>query len=193
MRFVLVSFVMAFILSGCGDDRLPAVEDPTIKTESTPKPALELIDISKVPHLASKGRFQDGGTADGGTNQVAKDLVANGKDAIPFLIDKLDDETEMDHTIVNFWNRLSVGDMAYIILTDFFTDRSGVSSTIPGFAWDDFLERGNDKSLTGEEVLRRYIQKHGRKSIKTRWQELWDKNKDKIVWDERCYCFGRRK
>ena len=193
MRFVLVAFVSAFILSACGDDRLPVVADPTIKTESTPKPALELIDISKVPHLDSKGRFQDGQTADGETNQVAKDLVANGKDAIPFLIDKLDDETEMDHTIVNFWYQLSVGDMAHIILTDFFTDRSEVNSTIPGFAWDDFLERGNDKGLMGEEVLRRYIQKHGRKNIKSRWQELWDKNKDKIFWDEPCYCFARIK
>ena len=134
MRFVLVAFVIAFVLSACGDDRLPVVADPTVRTESTPKPAMELIDISNVPHLASKGRFQDGDTANGKTNQVAIDLIANGKDAIPFLIGKLDDETEMDRTIINFWYQLSVADMAHVILTDFFTDRSEVNSTIPGFA-----------------------------------------------------------
>jgi hypothetical protein len=46
----------------------------------------------------------------------------------------------------------------------------------------------------GEEVLRRYIRKHGRKKIKQRWQQMWEQNQEKIVWDEKCYCFklGKR-
>lgn len=188
----MVTFVIA--LCGCGDDRLPTISDPTVKTESTPKPALELIDISKVPKLSPKGRFQEGQSATvfGEPNQVADDLIANGKDAIPFLISKLEDETEMDHQIINYWYKLYVGDMAHIILTDFFNDQTELKSTVPGFFWDDFLERGSNKEITGEEVLRRYIQKHGRKAIRQKWQRMWDENKDKIYWDERCYCFKLR-
>lgn len=179
-------------LYGCRDQPRVIVEEPILKTESSSKPPLELIDISTVPPLASKGRFQDGETARGETNQIAKNLLANGKDSIPFLIGKLEDETEMDHRIINFWYRLYVGDMAHIILTDFFTDESGARTTIPGFARDDFLERGGDKALMGEEVLRRYIRKHGRRDIKRRWQEMWAKNKEKIYFDEECVCFKLR-
>jgi len=175
-------------LSSCSGEKLPAISDPTVKAEGIAKPPLELVDISKLPVL-SKGRFQDGDTALGEPNQVAKDLVANGKAAIPFLIAKLEDETEMDSRVINFWYQLYVGDMAHIILTDLFTDKSGLHSTIPGFEWDEFLERGGDRSLIGEEVLRRYIRKHGRKSIKQRWQKMWEQNKENIYWDEKCFCF----
>ena len=177
-------------LSSCSDEKLPAISDPTVKVEVIAKPPLEFVDVSKLPVL-SKGRFQDGDTALGEQNQVAKDLVANGKAAIPFLIAKLEDETEMDSRVINFWYQLHVGDMAHIILTDLFTDKGGSHSTIPGFEWDEFLERGGDRSLMGEEVLRRYIRKHGRRSIKQRWQKMWEQNKDKIFWDPKCYCFKR--
>jgi hypothetical protein len=70
-----------------------------------------------------------------------------------------------------------------------FTKSDGINSTIPGFSWDEFLERGNDKDSTGEQILRIYIEKHGRKSIKKQWQKLWDKNKENIVWDENERCF----
>lgn len=187
------AFAALLLLASCDSGPMPQVPDPTTKAETTPKPNLEFVDISKTPELSSKGRFQKGDTALGETNQVAKDLVANGKDSIPFLISKLDDETEIDRHIIPFWYQLSVGDLALVILDDFFTDESGINSTVPGFEWDEFLERGGDKDLTGEEVLRRYIQKHRREKIKERWQEMWTQNKDKIFWDERCYCFKVRK
>jgi hypothetical protein len=131
-------------LSSCSDDKLPAIPDPTVKVDAAAKAPLELVDISKLPVLASKGRFQDGATALGEPNQVAKDLVANGPNSIPFLIGKVEDETEMDRHVMTFWYQLYVGDMAHIILTDLFTDKSG-HSTIPGFGWDEFLDRGDDE------------------------------------------------
>jgi hypothetical protein len=124
-----------------------------VKEEPTPAPPLELIDIAKSPSLAAKGRFQDGDTADGSKNQIADDIVANGKASIPFLIAKLEDETPMDRTVVNYWYQLHFGDMALIILFDLFTDRSATKSTILGFTWDEFLERGDDRNAMGEEVL----------------------------------------
>jgi hypothetical protein len=189
MKLRLMILGLIFVAFGCGEDRMPVVADPTVKEEAAPKPALELIDISKVPPLDVKARFQEGKTGTGEPNQVAKDLVANGKGSIPFLIGKLDDETEIDHRIENYWGRLYVGDLALIILTDFFTERDLGKSAIPGFRWDEFLEKGNDKELTGEAVLRRYIEKHGRKEIRQRWQQVWDQNKEKIFWDAKCSCF----
>ena len=188
MKLQVVILTLMVVAYGCGDERIPVIADPTVKESIAPKPALELIDISKVPPL-DKSRFQEGHTATGEPNQVAKDLLANGKDSIPFLISKLEDETKMESPTVNFWYQMCVGDLALIILEDLFTDETEMNSTIPGFGWDDFLERGRDRALMGEEVLRRYIRKHGRKKIKERWQMMWQKNKDKIFWDGKCFCF----
>ena len=188
MKIGILILTALLVIAACGDDRVPVVAEPTITSEPTPKPVLELLDLTETPPL-TKGRFQDGETADGRPNHLAKAIVAQGKNAIPFLIGKLDDETELPRPVTNFWYRQFVGDVALIILIDLFQDRSEVNSTIPGFGWDEFLERGGDGTLMGEEVLRRYIRKHGRKTIKQRWQKMWDQNKDKIFWDERCYCF----
>lgn len=153
--FVLTLSVLAASAGCSGTDQLPLVPDPTAKVDSTPKTPLELLDLSRVPPLDPKGRFQDGRTGNGEPNPIAKDLVANGKDSIPFLIAKLDNEAEIDPHIINYWYRLFEGDLALIILMDFFTDETEVNSTVPGFSYDDFLERGSDRTLTGEEVLRR--------------------------------------
>ncbi len=186
---IFIVLVFSLLLSACSDAEITGVPAPAQAPQIAEKRPLELVDISKMPTLDSKGRIQNGRTALGETNHIAIDLVANGKDSIPFLINQLENETEMDHTIKNFWYQLFVGDMAHIILTDLFTDQTGIKSTIPGFGWDEFLERGNDRDIMGEEVLRRYIHKHGRSSIKQRWQKMWDQNKDKIFWDENCRCF----
>lgn len=138
-----------------------------------------------------KGRAQDESLE--GENfvvrPIADDLLAHGKDCIPFLISKLDDETELKRGTIDFWYDVYVGDVALVILNDFFTKDDGLTSTIKGFGWDEFLERGNDKNLIGIDVLRRYIEKHGRKNIRERWQKIWDENKENIYWDnmERCF------
>src|SRR5829696_9162318 len=125
-----IAVLLALVCDDGGD--VPAVADPTVTVTTTPKPALEHVDITKIPPL-DKTRFQEGRSANGEPNRVAKELVANGKDSIPFLIGKLDDETEMDRQKHSFWYQLYVGDTALIILTDLFMDESEVNSTIPGF------------------------------------------------------------
>lgn len=186
LTFLVLALVVFF--AACREPEIESVMASAETPNAIVKPPLELIDISKMPPLDSKRIQTSMEDALGNKNHVFADLLANGKDSIPFLINQLENETEMDRTIMSFY-RLYVGDMAHIILTDFFTDETETKSTIPGFGWDEFLERGSDKDIMGEEVLRRYIRKHGRKSIKQRWQKTWDQNKDKIFWDEKCRCF----
>jgi hypothetical protein len=70
----------------------------------------------------------------------------------------------------------------------FLTDSSGQKTTIPGVGFDTFLQRTNSK-LTGEQLLRQYIAKHGRRAIADRWREIWRKYKERVYWDERDRCF----
>ena len=201
-----VSFVTIIILllSGCSSSEVPKTE--ILKTEISkaeispsqtpvlPKKALSQIDLTEIKHIA-RGRAQGGTLQDENFNKlpIANELLAHGKDSIPFLIGKLDDETKMDDSVIDFWYRSYVGDIALVILIDFFTKEDEMTSTIQGFGWDDFLERGNDKDSMGEAILRNYIEKHGRKNIKARWQKVWDENKENIFWDEteRCFKIGK--
>lgn len=160
-------------------------------TSTVTKKDLKEIDLTKIKHIG-KGRAQDRTLEDENfqTLPIADDLLAHGKNCIPFLISKLDDETEMKRGTIDFWYDVYIGDVALVILMDFFTKDDEITSTIPGFGWDDFLERGNGKKSMGIDILRRYIEKHGRKKIKERWQKMWDENKEKIYWDENERCFN---
>src|SRR6185436_5895821 len=57
-----------------------------------PTKPLDQIDISKIGRIASKGRVQD---LDYNKLEVVADLIDNGKDCIPYLISKLEDETKL--------------------------------------------------------------------------------------------------
>jgi len=202
-------FIITLLFADCSASETPKTEISKIEvkeaeiqkaeilpslTPALPKKALNRIDLSAIKHIA-KGRAQDG-TLEGenfAKLSIADDLLAHGKDSIPFLISKLDDETKMNRGVVDFWYEAYVGDVALIILIDFFTRNDEFTSTIPGFSWDDFLERGNDRDSMGEQILRNYIEKHGRKRIKERWQKMWEQNKENIYWDETDRCFKIKK
>ncbi len=190
LTYLLIAFSL-FLLSGCNTVETIKADELPIPTPSVVKKDLKNIDLTTIKHIAPKGRAQDESLE--GENfvelPIADDLLAHGKDSIPFLISKLDDETEMKRRTIDFWYEVHVGDVALIILNDFFTKDDGLTSTIKGFGWDEFLERGNDKDSMGEQILRNYIDKHGRKHIKKRWQKMWDENKENIYWDETEKCF----
>jgi hypothetical protein len=188
--YFLVAFNIFLLSNGSAVESAKYDHLPT-PTPSVVKKDLNMIDLTTIKHIAPKGRAQDG-TLEGEKFtklSIADDLLAHGKDSIPFLISKLDDETEMKRGTIDFWYEVYVGDVALIILKDFFTKNDDLTSTITGFGWDDFLERGNDKASMGEQILRNYIEKYGRKNIKERWQKMWDENKEKIYWDENERCF----
>jgi hypothetical protein len=178
--------VLAVVLTSC----VPA---PSAKVQVEGKQAshasvtsLSDINLAAIGTIAPKGRVQD---RDYNDLPVVTALIAHGHDAIPFLISKLDDETKIDGHVVNHWYEVRVGDMALIVLTHFFTDSSWQRTTIPGVGWDEFLERGANSDLTGEQVLRIYISKYGRKKISERWTGIWREYRDRLFWDKEERCF----
>ena len=186
-RILLLIFGL-LVFTSCSSAQDPIVNSPSNSKPAVPKP-LELIDLSKMPPLDSKRMQTSMEDALGNKNEILDDLIANGTSSIPFLINHLDDETKIENRVIPFWYEQSVGDVALATLFDLFYDDRAMRSTVPGFGYDHFLERGSDKSITGEEVLRRYIRNHGRQDIKSRWQKMWESNKQKIYWDDDCRCF----
>lgn len=128
------------------------------------------INLATIGPIALKGRVQD---TEYNQLPVVEQLISHGRESIPYLISKLDDETTIATHVVDYWHEVRVGDVALIILTDFCTNHASQSTTIYGVGWDEFLQRGTDTDLTGEQVLRNYISRHGRSKIKERWQKIW--------------------
>lgn len=142
---------------------------------------LQEIDLSKIGHIAPKGRVQD---KDYNDLPIVDQLIANGRESIPYLISKIEDDTKINEHVMDYWSEMRVGDVAQIILKDFFTDYSWTKTTIPGVAWGTFLGCKGVDYFTREQCLRNYIKRFGRKGLKAKWQHVWDKNKEKIYWDE---------
>lgn len=188
MNKLFLTLVAILLLAGCGGGTRATVEKSAVERPGSTSLALRLTDINlaEVGALTPKGRVQD---REYNQLPVVEGLIAHGKESIPYLISKLDDETKIAGHVVDYWHDVRIGDVALIILIDLFTDSTLQKTTIPGVGWDEFLERGNDTNLTGEQVLRNYISRHGRTKIKERWQHLWEANKDEILWDEKERCF----
>ncbi len=165
LTYFLIAFSL-FLLLSCNTVETTKADVLPTPTPSVVKKDLKSIDLTTIKHIEPKGRAQDGALEDENFNTLplADDLLAHGRDSIPFLISKLDDETEMKRGTIDFWYDVYVGDVALVILNDFFTKDDELTSTIEGFGWDEFLERGNDKDSMGEQILRNYIEKHGRKN-----------------------------
>ena len=190
MKYVLSCFA-SLLLIGCGDADAVRVTNSRAPTSASPSVQVQLseINLAEIGHLTPKGRVQD---KDYNQLAVVEQLIAHGKDSIPFLISKLDDETKIEGHIMDYWNQIYVGDVALIILSDFFLDSTWERSTIAGMKWDEFLERGNNKNITGEQVLRDYVERYGRNRIKERWQNVWEKYQQRIFWDEQERAFKVR-
>src|SRR5688500_7495724 len=114
-------------------ERLPVKED----SSALGVPVSD-ISLASIGSIAPKGRVQDGEYND---LAVVKRLIQQGKEAIPYLISKLDDETRIEGHVMDYWSEVRVADVALIILTDFFTDSSWQNTTVPGVGWDELLER----------------------------------------------------
>lgn len=188
-----ITFVvsLSLLVSACGKSG-PAVSEivapskgPSPATTNNKKP-LSKIDVSQIGHIASKGRVQDKEYND---EAIIDQLIANGKESIPFLISKLEDETVINHHVLDYWpGPATVGDVAFVILMDFTTDSSWTKNTISGTDPDSLLGK-YDPNLPGVERLTRFVEKHGRKPVRQRWEKVWADHKDQIVWDEKERCF----
>jgi hypothetical protein len=192
MNKYFFSFVASVLLISCGNADAVRVSNSAVSPAyASPSPQIRLseINLAQIGRIAPKGRVQD---RDYNQLPVVEQLIAHGKEAIPFLIGKLDDETKIKGHVIDYWNQVYVGDVALIILSDFSVNRSRERSTIEGMKWDEFLGRGNDREITSEQLLRNYIEKHGRKRIKERWQDVWEKYQERIYWDEQERAFKVR-
>ncbi|HEV2800158.1 MAG TPA: hypothetical protein VGW12_06665 [Pyrinomonadaceae bacterium] len=188
MNKILTVCVVALSLAGCREARALRPEDSAahVNVKPSPKVALSDINLASIGRIAPKGRVQD---KEDNQLPVVDQLLEHGKEAIPFLISRLEDETEIEKRVLDYWSEVRVGDVALVILTDFFTDKSWERTTIPGVGWDEFLGGKHDGSVTGEDRLRDYVDSRGRKEIKERWLRIWEKHKENIIWDDEERCF----
>jgi hypothetical protein len=188
MKKALIACIATLSLVSCGRADAVRLEESNASINSSPAPRTRLseINLAAIGRIAPKGRVQD---REYNQLPVVEGLIAHGKESIPYLISQLDDETKIEGQVQDYWSEVRVGDVALVILIDFFTDKSWQRTTISGVGWDEFLGGENDASLTGEERLRNYLARRGRKSIKERWQQIWAQHKESIFWDDEERCF----
>ncbi len=129
----------------------------------------------------AKGRLQD---RDYCSSHLVDQIVADGTDAIPVLISQLKDTRPTKEPIYDFWAVTTAGDIAYFILNDLFTDSNWTTFNMPG------LESLNDKCDSyAEDCWQKFLKKHGRKFVQDQWLAAWEKNKDRVYWNEQARCF----
>jgi hypothetical protein len=144
------------------------------------------VDLGQIGHIASKGRVQDEEYNPG--NQVVRSLIASGPEAVPFLVAKLTDDNIVKGPVFDFWPVVRVGDIALVVLCDFFTVSDWSRSTVPGLAWADLLEQ-HDADIPSWTALERFVTKHGRTGLQRKVETLLKPHQGKLVWDQAEHCF----
>ena len=135
------------------------------------------------PSIAAKGRMQD--VRD---TETARNILSRGKLAIPDLITCLTDAHKTKLPVFQYWAETTVGDIAFVFLTDLFTDSTYEHSTVDGVpSWK--LIQAESPEQPAEQAWRKYVAKHGRKHVQKLWQEMWKENESSIYWDDSERCF----
>ena len=175
------------VFSGCAKTpvapQTAVIPSPPLAKSSK---ALSEIDLSKIGHIAPKGRVQD---KDYNDLEIVDHLIANGKGSIPYLISKLDDKTVIHRPLLDFWPELTVGDVAFLILCDFSLDSSWTKETIPGTNFNEFFGKRKNPQQPASEYYHDQLARHGRQRMKAKWETIWTTYGDRIAWDEKERCF----
>jgi hypothetical protein len=156
-------------------------------TKNSPKSSAEPhFNLGKVvtKSCMSKGRVQD---REYNQSKEVDQIVQAREAAIPPLIRLLTDTHRTKRPLECHWSETRIGDMAFIVLSDLFTD-SHYNSTVPELTWDEFLESARP-DIAAESKLRGFINIHGRSGLKEKWKTFWEKHQNDLVWDERELCF----
>jgi hypothetical protein len=82
-----------------GTGEAAPAESATPAASATPIRALSEIDLTKIGHVAPKGRVQD---KEYNQLEVIEQLLAHGKESIPFLITRLDDQRVINGPVFDF-------------------------------------------------------------------------------------------
>jgi hypothetical protein len=133
-------------------------------------------------HMPPKGRLQEVGSPQ------ATRIIELKKRAILLLIACLTDETQTTESIEDYWPVTSVGDIAFFLLCDLFTDSSWQRSTITDVVNWKTLQRA-DPHEASPNAWYSFIKKHGRKHVQDIWYKRWKEEEQAIFWDETERCF----
>lgn len=155
------------------------------------------LSVAQVPHRFALDRFENdlcrakGRLQDCNDGPVMRQVLANGIQSIPVLIAQLDETNRTTRPIEDFWTYTTSGDVAFILLTDLFTDNDGKSFTMPGVSdWDKVMSGCSENA---ENCWRSYVRKNGIKSLQQSWQTAWNTNRNRIFWDIDARCFRLKK
>jgi hypothetical protein len=144
-----------------------------------------LADLAQIGHVAPKGRVQD--RAYNHHLAVVDGLVEAGPAAIPFLVSKLEDNTRVEGPVFDYWPRVTVGDVALVVLIDLFTTPEG-GPTVPGLTWDSLLDR-EGRDVPAWDVLDDFVAKHGRDGLRGKVQAILRPYGGRFAWATKGRCF----
>jgi hypothetical protein len=169
-------FFLLLLLFGCSN----------VCAQTGPTPAKDIQlwrfdELTEPGSCRAKGRFQDKEYCN---SQVVNQILALGKDAIPYLISELTDDRKTQHPIYDLWRYTAAGDIANSFLFDLFTTPDW---TVPPMPELESLHM--ECNRPGEACWRKFLHKNGRKFVQDQWRAAWEANKDNIYWDARSRCF----
>ncbi len=130
----------------------------------------------------AKGRVQD---CSGSV--VMRQILADGKDAIPTLISQLTERRPTETEIADYWFGTESGDVAYIVLTNLFTMPDEERSQMPNVP--DWTAVRKGCSTAAQSCWELYLRKHGRASVQRAWLRAWNLHKGQVYWDSTARCF----
>lgn len=118
MMKIGIGGLLILLLANCGGTKdskrqgqVQPAKEVVISQEDPKKVVVPLkdIDLSKIGHITPKGRVQDKYYNE---LPIVDQLIANGKESIPYLISKLEDETSIKEHVMDYWSLMRVGDKA---------------------------------------------------------------------------------
>jgi hypothetical protein len=128
----------------------------------------------------AKGRVQD-------CSESMRQILADGKNAIPILISQLTETTKTKSEIADYWGDTRSGDVAFVVLNDLFTDDDLQTFGMPGVPEWSIVQKGCNRAA--EACWDEYLHKQGRMTVKQSWQRAWNLHKNEIYWDAKARCF----
>lgn len=147
------------------------------------------INLKPIGHLSPKGRVQD--KEYNPHLPIIDSLIRIGPPSIPILVSKITDTTiisaDYKNSICDFWDTVRVGDIAYLILCDFFTTSDWNHSTIKPGLWDLFRDKTMD-NLSAYQAWQKTIRKYGRNGIKLKIETVLKPFYNKLLYkNELCF------
>ena len=105
-------------------------------------------DLSKIGMVMDNRQIcEDKGGLQDYPSKVMDQVIAAGPKSVPILIAMLSDEriAPTQEPIICFWQDMTIGDIAFCVLTDLFLNADWTETTIPGAGWNEML--GADDNL----------------------------------------------